>query len=241
MMRVSSSLIFLLACAPACAGEHWPGWRGPTGMGQTDEKDLPVSWGGKKQHNVLWKAPLFERPEGIRRDQNQSSPIVWGDRVFVTISYWPKGVSEKEYPEHHVLCFAAGDGRRLWDTKIAPGPWKLTDIRGGYTAPTPACDGERVYVVFGSAVIAALTLDGELVWRKEITPHFFDVAIGASPIVYNDKVLMTCDLLKEKKASRLLAYDAKSGELKYDRPRAVDWAHSTPALVEIKGRMQLLM
>jgi outer membrane protein assembly factor BamB len=238
---LASLWVLSVGVVSTVAGPHWPSWRGPTGMGTTDEANLPISWGGKDQTNVLWKAPLYEQADIARRDQNQSSPIVWGERVFVTLSYWPAGVSDTEYPEHHVICFGAKDGKRLWGTKIAPGPWKLTDLRGGYTAPTPACDGQRVYAVFGSAVIAALDLEGKPVWRKEITPHAFDVAIGASPIVHKDTVLMTCDLLKEKKGSRLLAYEAKTGALKYERARAVDWAHSTPAIVHIKGKPHLLM
>src|SRR5207244_2315409 len=108
---------------------------------------------------ILWKALLLDSDK-VRRDQNQSSPIVRGQRVFVTISFWPAGVSEKEYPEHHVQCYRVADGKRLWDVVVAPGPWKLTDLRGGYTAPTPACDGQRLYVWFGSSVLAALDLDG---------------------------------------------------------------------------------
>jgi len=239
-MRHAIWMLLVLAVT-ARAGQHWPQWRGPSGMGQCDEKNLPLTWGGKEQKNVLWKTPLFEQFDNIRRDQNQSSPIVWGERVFVTISYWPAGVPETEGPEHHVLCFRAATAEKLWDKKVAPGPWLLKDLRGGYTAPTPACDGVRVYVVFGSAVIAAFDLDGNLVWRNEITPHHFDVAIGASPIVYKDTVLMTCDQLKEKKSSCLLAYDAKSGTLKWRTPRDADWAHSTPALIDVAGKTQLLM
>lgn len=88
----------MLGTSLAPAGEHWPGWRGPTGMGQCDERNLPLVWGGKEQKNVLWKASLFDQPDKIRRDQNQSSPIVWGDRVFVTVSYWPPGVAPTEFP-----------------------------------------------------------------------------------------------------------------------------------------------
>src|SRR6516164_7303568 len=146
MLTISRLLIVcvaaLAALPAAAASENWPGWRGPTGMGLSDEANLPLTWGGKAQENLLWKVPLFPSDK-VRRDQNQSSPIVWGERVFVTVSYWPEGVSEKEYPEHHVLCFHRDDGRQLWDVKVKPGPWKLTDLRGGYTAPTPACDGHR--------------------------------------------------------------------------------------------------
>src|SRR6266545_3748591 len=185
---VALAMLLCLVVAPSLllAGP-WPGWRGPTGQGQTDERNLPLAWGGPKRENVLWKAILVEDPDKVRLDQNQSSPIVWGDRVFVTVSYWPAGVkAEQQHPEHHVLCFATADGKRLWDATVPPGPWQFKDLRGGYTAPTPATDGERVYVLFGSAVLAALDLQGKLLWRKEITPHCFDVAIGTSPVVHGE-------------------------------------------------------
>lgn len=239
-------VIFLAAAGlymPAllAAGEHWPGWRGPTGMGITDEASLPIRWGGKTNENLLWKATLFPSDK-VRRDQNQSSPIVWGEKVFVAVSYWPEGVSEKEYAEHHLLCFRASDGKKLWDARIEPGPWKLSDIRGGYTAPTPACDGQRVYVVFGSAVISALDLDGKPVWRKEITPQHFDVAIGASPVVYQDTVIFVSDQMLGKKTSSIIAYDARTGAVRWkvERPD-VDWAHTTPTLARVGDRLQLLV
>src|SRR6266404_205541 len=97
-------LVTALAASPVLASEHWPGWRGPTGMGLSDETGLPLTWGGKEQTNVRWKVPLFPSDK-VKRDQNQSSPIVWGDRVFVTVSYWPEGTTEKNFPEHHLLCF----------------------------------------------------------------------------------------------------------------------------------------
>lgn len=232
----------VLLAGPATRADNWPGWRGPTGMGQTAEKDLPLSWGGPKQENVLWKAPLFANADKIRLDQNQSSPIVWGDRVFVTASYWPEGVGQDRYPEHHVTCFRAADGKRLWDTTVPPGPWLLKDLRGGYTAPTPAVDGERVYVLFGSAVLAALDFQGKLLWRKEIAPHFFDVAIGTSPVVYRGTVLVAAEQIQQHRASRLLAFDGKTGEVKWERKRpAADWTHSTPVVAEVKGRPQLLV
>src|SRR4051794_23626687 len=103
-----SSLCGLLLALPTVltAGGHWAGWGGPTGMGMSDESNLPLTWGGKAGEGVLWKTPLFPSDK-VRRDQNQSSPIVWGEHVFVTVSYWPEGRAEKEYPEHHVLCFDA--------------------------------------------------------------------------------------------------------------------------------------
>src|SRR5271165_6321074 len=227
--RLGSVVVILLLGAAWTRAGDWPGWRGPTGMGQSDARDLPLTWGGKDQANVLWKAPLFDNADKLRRDQNQSSPVVWGDRVFVTASVWPPGTSPKDYPEHHILCFRASDGKRLWDTQVPPGPWRLSDLRGGYTAPTPATDGERVYVLFGSAVFAALDFEGKLIWRKDIVPHAFDVAIGLSPVLYGHTVLLLCD--HTQKSSTLLAFDKKTGDLKWEKKRPhASWTHSTPII-----------
>src|SRR5262249_2264571 len=153
---------------PLAAAADWPGWRGPNGMGQTAEKNLPLKWGGKDNANVLWKTALPGIDEKAAQDQNQSSPIVLGDRVFLTASYWPGAKAEpKAHPEHHVACYSLTDGKKLWDVTIEPGPWLFSDLRGGYTAPTPAADADRVYAVFGSSVLAALDHSGKPVWRKE--------------------------------------------------------------------------
>jgi outer membrane protein assembly factor BamB len=241
-MKLLLGLLGIVLIDPTMArGENWPSWRGRTGLGYTTDKSLPLKWGGKDNANVLWKVPLFLDAERIKQDENRSSPIVWGDRVFITLSYWPDGVSQKEYPEHHVVCLQASDGKRLWDTRVQPGPWRLTDLRGGYTAPTPATDGERVYVLFGSAVLAALDFDGRIVWRKDITPFTFDVAIGTSPILYNGLVMVLCDQTNTKQ-SRLAAFDQKTGEIKWEtkRPEA-NFSHSTPVIVSVNGKAQMLV
>lgn len=226
----------LLVCLFAA---DWPGWRGPTGQGICSEKDLPLTWGGKGQDNVFWKMPLPGQDAKARQDQNQSSPIVVQGRVIITASYWPAGTDPKEYPEHHVACYQSSDGRLLWDVTIQPGPWKLTDLRGGYTAPTPASDGQRIFALFGSSVLAALDLDGKLLWREEIRPYNFDVTIASSPVVYGNHVLLQCDQVQ--KTSRLLAFESKSGKLAWEQKRPeVSFSHSTPVLARVNEQVQLL-
>lgn len=241
---------FVLACTIVASGlvlttkaaaENWPGFRGPTGMGITTERNLPVNWGGKENENLLWKVPLPGVAAGAKPDLNQSSPIVWNDRLFMTTSFWPAGREQKEFPDHHVGCYAIADGKLLWDKTIEPGPWKLTDLRGGYTAPTPATDGERVYILFGSAVLLALDFDGKLVWRQELAePQSFDVAISSSPIIYRDTVILLAE--KNNQKSVLTAYNAAKGEVVWEQKRPNSgFNHSTPVMAEIDGRLQMLV
>ena len=219
----------------------WPGWRGPTGMGITTERDLPLTWGGKDNENVLWKAPLPGNAGKATFDHNQSSPIVCKDRVFLLMVYWPEGVDQKEFPEHHVACYRTTDGQQLWDVKVPPGPWQLNDLRGGYSAPTPCTDGERVYVLFGSSELVALDFEGKIVWRKDIAPYSWDVAIGTSPVLSQDTVLVLADG-SQPKTSRLIAYHRQTGDVKWEQPRPTSsFSHSTPVLVQINGKPQLLV
>ncbi len=237
-MKHLSLLLALFSATAARAGETWPGWRGPTGQGVADEKDLPLTWG---IDNVIWKSPLPGVGTKAKFDHNQSSPIVWKDRVFVIMVYWPEGVAPSEYPEHHVACYAADNGKLLWDTTVPPGRWLLQDLRGGYSAPTPCTDGERVYALFGSSEIVALNFDGKLVWRKEITPFAWDVAIGTSPILYRDTVLVLADGTKPA-ISRLIAFAKKTGEIKWERKRPeANFNHSTPLLIDVNGKPQLVI
>jgi hypothetical protein len=105
--------------------EDWSGWRGETGQGISKEKDLPLRWGGKDRENIRWQILLPGQRDKAKQDQNQSSPIVIKGRVVLTASYWPCRVSQKDFPEHHVVCFRVSDGKQLWDTRIEHGPWSL--------------------------------------------------------------------------------------------------------------------
>src|SRR5262245_58437 len=137
------SVLCLLLLGSALSAGDWPSWRGPTGQGVCDEKDLPLEWDAKSGKNVLWKMPLPGHDGKQKQDQNQSSPVVIKGKVFVTMSVWPADASTKDFPEHHVLCFDAVRGKQLWDVKVTPGPWsRASDLRGGYTVPTPAADAE---------------------------------------------------------------------------------------------------
>ncbi len=218
---------FFLMLLPGLRAENWPQFRGTTGLGYSTEKDLPLTWNAASGENIAWKVPL---PKG---DNQYSSPVVWGDRVFVT------GVKNAPL-EHWVMCFSVKDGALLWQANVAPGPLVLTDLRGGYGAPTPCTDGKRIYAVFGSAVVAAFDLEGKPVWRREIANHAFDVALGSSPVLYKDTVILNCD--QTGKTSSIIAWDAATGDIRWEARRPdTSFAHSTPAIVEVGGKPQMLV
>ena len=219
--------------------DDWPQFRGPTGLGVTPQTSLPITWNVADNSNILWKSPLV--------GEGHASPIVSGDRLFVCTARWPDSVTDKKLtiPEHHVLCYSVGEGKLLWDTQVEPGPWRREDFRsgpgGGYAAPTPTTDGKRVFVVFGSSVIAALELDGRVAWRNEIKPHTFDVTIGSSPVLFEETVLMLC-AMTNRKDSRLIAYNKSDGSIRRETPLPqAGFAHSTPVLIEVGGKPQLII
>jgi outer membrane protein assembly factor BamB len=237
--RIVFGLLHVLFLAPAASAEDWPQFRGPTGLGYSSERALPTVWGGRDKKNVLWSAPLV--------GEGHASPIVWKDRVYVCTVRWPDSVKDrtKVIPDHHVLCYSAAEGKRLWDTQVEPGPWLRSDFRsgpgGGYAAPTPAADEKHVFCVFGSAVIAALSHDGVIAWRKEIKPYTFDVTIGTSPVLFENTVLMLCAMTRSED-SRLVAFNKKDGSTAWETPLPhTGFAHSTPVLIHVGGKPQLII
>lgn len=227
MIRAAATVGCALLFSLATHASDWPRFRGSMGLGYCIETNLPLTWNAKSNINVAWKSTL------PKSDNPYSSPIVSGGRVFVT--------SALNNPvEHHVLCFSAADGKLLWDTKVEPGPWILKDLRGGYGAPTPCADGKNVFVVFGSAVVASLDFDGKIVWRKELEKYNFDVALGSSPILYKDTVILDCD--QNNKTSSFTAFDKTTGAIKWEQKRLqAIYAHSTPAIVRVNEQPQMLV
>jgi outer membrane protein assembly factor BamB len=224
---------FALATATVARADDWPGWRGPTGLGTTGAKDLPLTWGGKTNENVLWKVTLG----GV----GNSSPVVWGDRVIVTTSAKQTRAEEaqKLVPAHHVECYGAADGKLRWSTSVPQG--KFPEGYEIYAVPTPVTDGKRVFAWFGSGVLAALDMDGKLLWRKEyLGPFHLNPGICSSPVLYRDTVLLLFD--QGRGAGFLAALDKETGALKWQAKRAkVSYTNATPVLVKVAGKDQLVI
>ena len=164
--------VTIVAAAPAWADGEWPGLRGPGARGvAADHTRLPAEWSATK--NVLWKVELEGR--------GWSSPIVWGNRVFLTSAITSEplddprkglyfGGNREQPPKTEicwiVTCLDANTGMTLWETQVArglpPGPIHL---KNSYASETPVTDGERVYAAFGNVGIFCLDSAGNRVWE----------------------------------------------------------------------------
>jgi outer membrane protein assembly factor BamB len=170
-----------------------------------------------------------------------SSPIVWGDRVFLTTAIWTdKTLTDKErrkvINEHHVLCFSIKDGELLWDTVVPAGTIVVENVYHGYAVPTPVTDGKHVFALFSSGVLAALDFKGKIVWREEL-PHLKDVDNGicSSPIVYEDTVIVP-----GIQDMGLRALEKQTGKVRWEQKTKQRNTMATPAILRIGEKLQLI-
>ncbi len=235
-LSLFAAALLLIGPPDGRAGD-WPGWRGPTGVGVSDEKDLPLNWGGKAKENVLWTKKI----DG----HGNSSPIVWGDRVFVTtMADNNKKDAKNQPPENYVVCYKADDGAELWRTMVTPDDWPAEKPGSNTAIPTPTTDGERVYAWFGDdkiGVLAALNFKGEVQWRFErMGPFSLNPGLCSSPVLYKDTVIQLCDQGGGK--GFLVALDKKTGAVRWEQPRKKESHNNcTPALIEVGGKTQLIV
>jgi outer membrane protein assembly factor BamB len=194
-----------LACISVAAqetgkdGVAWPQFRGPDASGVSPEgKKLPVDFGPEK--NVLWKTPL---PPG------HSSPSIWGGRLFLT-SY------DKSAQKLETLCLDRNSGRILW-RRTAPTAKieKFTDY-GSPAVATPAIDGRRVYVYFGSYGLLCYDLDGNEQWKKPLPLAETFQGNGTSPVVSGDLLLLNREFLPDP---ALMAVNNRTGQTAWKRAR----------------------
>ncbi|MBI4657802.1 MAG: PQQ-binding-like beta-propeller repeat protein [Verrucomicrobia bacterium] len=171
--------------------------------GATAEKDLPVKWSDKD--NVRWRVEL--------PDRGNSSPIVWGNRVFVTQAI------QKEN-RRTLMCFDRANGRLLWQSGVTYAEREPTQQNNPYCSGSPVTDGERVYVCFGSAGVYAYDFEGREAWHRDLGKinHMFGNAV--SPILHGG--LCFLNFGPDEKA-RLIALDAKTGQTVWEaEPPKVD-------------------
>jgi len=232
----------ILAASSAFAEPNWPQWRGTGSAGISDEKNLPAEWGPTK--NVAWKTEIPGR--------GQSSPVVWGDYIFLTSDIEGDKVEGIKPPVHfiegkefrhpdsrgadikHKLAVYALDrktGKILWERVAFDGlVYDEFHKRSSHAAPTPLTDGKHVYAYFGSAGLYAYDFQGKLAWKKEMgNLGTVGMGTGTSPVLDGNIIVLQCDQ-EEGQGSFLMGVDKRNGKQawKTERKNGASWA--TPVL-----------
>jgi outer membrane protein assembly factor BamB len=220
--------VALPQAGPAGRPADWPQFRGPGGLGLSQEKNLPVRWG--PQENVVWKTAL-PGPGG-------SSPIVLGDRIFLTCysGYGVPGTPGGSPAElkRHLLCLNRADGRIAWNREIPPASdeqaYEGYVQRHGYASSTPATDGERIYCFFGKRGVMAFDLTGKPLWTTSVGTGEHRYGSGTSPVVYKNHVIVNACV----EGGSLVALDRKTGREVW-RAGEINEAWNTPLLIPLPG------
>jgi outer membrane protein assembly factor BamB len=225
-MRSSmASLAFVFLLGNTLSAEDWPGWRGPRGDGTSQETGIPVQW--SRSENVRWKVPI--------PGTGHSSPIVWGDRVFLTTCL-------KQAQQRVLLCLDRHTGKMLWQRTVLTAPLEPKHPLNSYASSTPATDGQHVWVSFlaGSDVmLACYDFHGNRMWMRSPGKFYSKHGFCSPPIVYKDLVITNGD---HDGDGYLAALDKTTGAPRWrtERPNHTR-SYCPPLLIEAAGRMQLVL
>lgn len=215
----------------AAGGETWARFRGPTGQGVSTSKGLPTKW--SLEDNIAWKAPM--------PGPGASSPIVWGDRIYITYYtgfFVPGEEGDKSNLKRHLLALRRDNGEVIWDKAIAAKLPEEDRIRDhGFAASTAFADAERVYVFFGKTGVFAFDHSGNQLWQADVGSKTNGWGSSASPLVHGDLVYINASV----ESDSLVALDKKTGEEKW-RKGGINEAWNTPVIVKTdKGVEELVM
>jgi outer membrane protein assembly factor BamB len=243
--RVSSAIAMSCIFVSVSFSEvNWPCFRGPS-CGIVEDEVLPVSWSTTEK--VGWKIDVVGRA--------WSSPVVWGDKIFLTtvaseghVEEAKKGLyfgGERNKPSsavHHwiVYCYDWASGKTLWQATVHEGkPAQPVHIKNTYASETPVTDGERVYFYFGNLGVFCFDLQGTEVWQKRLDPvkMRYNWGTAASPVLHGDRLFIVND---NEEKSYLLALDKKTGDevFRVHRDEKSNWA--TPYIWENAERTEVV-
>ncbi|MEO1530332.1 MAG: PQQ-binding-like beta-propeller repeat protein, partial [Planctomycetota bacterium] len=217
-------LIPLFAIPTSCQGQSWDRFRGPNGCGVV-EANLPTTWSDTE--NLAWSSDLPGR--------GSSSPVVWDGNIYLT-SYSGYGASleapgDRSALRLHVLCVDLQDGSVNWTCTLGPDAAEqaMTKRVGehGYASPTPCVDEDAVYVSFGPSGVAAVSHDGDLIWRRSVGTGTAGFGAAASPMLVGDLLIQNASI----ESGTLFALEKATGEVRW-RTEGITRAWTTPTLIE---------
>lgn len=252
MTRLGISLFLCLAASAATVPEvpgDWPRWRGPFNTGVA-RGGAPLEWSDEK--NVAWKLAI----PGL----GHSSPVIWGDRIFVTTAVpvaggpaqsgdgaggFGQGATGAPQPEHRLVVMAVDrkTGKVIWErTAKTSKPHEGFHRRyGSFASNSPVTDGKRLYTFFGSRGAFCYDLDGKLLWQYDpgvqmrMRNAFGE---GTAAVLDEDVLLLNFD---HEDASFLVALDAATGKVKWKAPRVEISNWAPPLVIRHNGQRQAII
>jgi outer membrane protein assembly factor BamB len=234
-MAFLTRVLLLLAVVPSAGADNWERFRGPNAAGIADDKNIPITF--NTTEHVLWKYVLT----GI----GNSSPIVWGDRLFLH-------ASSKDGTSRSLICLRVADGKLLWEQSV-PGIHVQIRADSSFASSTPTTDGQHVYVSFWDGkdiLLTAFDFKGEKRWSKNLGDFNSQHGPGASPILVGDKLILANDMDKDdfttkkpnERPSFLMCFNKRTGELLWETPRTAERAcYSAPFVRQRTGRLPELI
>lgn len=228
-----TSLLSLFLVQPLFA-EHWPNWRGPHSNGVSDDLNPPISW--DRETNIRWRIDLPER--------GNSTPIVWGNRLFLTQSI------DREN-RRTLMCLDRSDGSLLWQSGVVSKLKEPSHPTNPYCSASPVTDGKRVIVWFGSAGVAAYDFDGTELWKTDLGPLDHMWGYGSSPVLHDGRVFIN---FGPGNREFLIALDAETGDELWrvppphaaeyegkDKSEMLHGSWSTPKVIRNNDREELVV
>src|SRR6185436_15855588 len=211
--------------ADGLAAKYWPRWRGPSGQGLVPDGPYPDRWSAKE--NVAWRTPVAGR--------GNSSPIVWGDRIYLTTAY--DGGQRSA-----IVGFRRSDGKQLFETFVPQRDIEFGHPKNGHASATAVSDGRRVYASFGSHGLLAVDLEGKVVWHRPVGRLANYHGSAGSPVLYKDRLFIYQDHGgSDAGGSFVAAFETETGKPLWRTPRDASVGWGTPVVINANGRDELVV
>ena len=200
-------------------------FRGYMGLGISYHKNIPEKWNGSTGENIKWKV-AYSKP-------GNNSPVIWGERIFI---------SGGDNQARVVTCYNRNTGQLLWEREVkdipgSPAEMPRVDAETGLAAPTMAVDGVRVYAIFATGDVIAFDLDGNKVWGRNLGVPNNHYGHSSSLQLWGNKLIVQYD---SNTRGRMLTLDTATGKTIWDVERPVNISWASPALIEVKGKIQIV-
>jgi outer membrane protein assembly factor BamB len=205
------------------ADQFWPRWRGHSGQGWGDGHSYPDTW--SETENVQWKVEV--------PGQGNSSPIIWGDRIFLTTAY--DGGKRRS-----ILCFHRSDGKRLWEAFAPVANPEGSHSKNGHASSTPTTDGEYMYAYFGNHGVLAVDFDGKRLWHQDLGTFKVGHGTAGSPLLYRDLLIIFQDHGGES-GSFITALDKRTGEQLWRTPRDATVGWNSPIAIRVGEHDEIIV